>query len=151
MKVLIATDGSDCSRHAMREAARLLPLREAEVHLVSVAVLPPVGMEPMAFGLPASGIASPLVEDLEGVAAEALDKAADELAPLGVTPQVHRAQGDAAQEILRLAETLRPDVVVVGSHGRNAVERLFLGSVSDSLVRHFPGPVLVVRPPREET
>jgi nucleotide-binding universal stress UspA family protein len=41
---------------------------------------------------------------------------------------------------------LNVDVIVVGSHGRGALERLLLGSVSDQVVRHAPCPVLVIRP-----
>ncbi len=45
-----------------------------------------------------------------------------------------------------MAEEIGADVIVVGSHGRGAIERLLLGSVSEQVVRHAPCPVLVVRP-----
>jgi nucleotide-binding universal stress UspA family protein len=57
--------------------------------------------------------------------------------------------GDPADVICRTAERLGSDVIVVGSHGRTGLGRLFLGSVSEHVVRHAPCPVLVVRHPRD--
>jgi nucleotide-binding universal stress UspA family protein len=48
-----------------------------------------------------------------------------------------------------MAADVGADVIVVGSHGRGAIERLLLGSVSEQVVRHAPCPVLVVRPKPE--
>jgi nucleotide-binding universal stress UspA family protein len=55
--------------------------------------------------------------------------------------------GDPGDMIVSAAEAENVDMVVVGSHGRSAVGRFFLGSVSDHVVRHATCPVLVVRPP----
>ena len=58
--------------------------------------------------------------------------------------------GDPGDMIVAAAEAEHVDMVLVGSHGRGAVGRLFLGSVSEHVVRNAPCPVLVVRP-REAT
>jgi nucleotide-binding universal stress UspA family protein len=54
--------------------------------------------------------------------------------------------GDPGDTIVEAAEAERADMVLVGSHGRGAVGRFFLGSVSEHVVRHATCPVLVVRP-----
>lgn len=54
--------------------------------------------------------------------------------------------GDPGDMIVEAAVAERADMILVGSHGRGAVGRLFLGSVSESVVRSAPCPVLVVRP-----
>ena len=51
----------------------------------------------------------------------------------------------------RVAAELKVDVIVVGSHGRGAIARILLGSVSEQVVRHAPCPVLVVRPEPESS
>ena len=56
-------------------------------------------------------------------------------------------QGDAGPTILSAAEAERADLIVIGTHGREGVSRLLLGSVSDHVVRHARCPVLVVRGP----
>jgi nucleotide-binding universal stress UspA family protein len=48
-------------------------------------------------------------------------------------------------EILDLAEEIEADLVVLGSRGHGAIERLIVGSVAEGVVHHARGPVLVVR------
>jgi nucleotide-binding universal stress UspA family protein len=55
-------------------------------------------------------------------------------------------EGDAGESIVEAAEAESADLIVVGTHERGAVGRLFLGSVSDYVVRHARCPVMVVRP-----
>ncbi|MEI8334638.1 MAG: universal stress protein [Chloroflexota bacterium] len=54
--------------------------------------------------------------------------------------------GDPGEAIVDAADAERADLIVVGSHERSPVGRLFLGSVSDFVVRHARAPVMVVRP-----
>ena len=54
--------------------------------------------------------------------------------------------GDAGESIVEAAAAEHADLIVVGTHERGAVGRLFLGSVSDHVVRHAGCPVMVVRP-----
>jgi nucleotide-binding universal stress UspA family protein len=53
--------------------------------------------------------------------------------------------GAPGEAIVEAATSEQVDLVVVGSHGRGPVGRLFVGSVSEHVVRHAPCPVLVVR------
>ena len=47
--------------------------------------------------------------------------------------------------IMDAIEETKPDLVVMGTHGRHGVERVMLGSVAEKLVRLSPVPVLTVR------
>jgi nucleotide-binding universal stress UspA family protein len=57
----------------------------------------------------------------------------------------HEAHGDPAQIIVEMANDLLTDMVIVGTHGRTGVQRLVMGSVAESVVRHCGCPVLVLR------
>jgi nucleotide-binding universal stress UspA family protein len=57
--------------------------------------------------------------------------------------------GDAGESIVEASEAESADLIVVGTHERGTVGRLFLGSVSDHVVRHARCPVMVVRPSRD--
>jgi nucleotide-binding universal stress UspA family protein len=53
--------------------------------------------------------------------------------------------GDIAEGLMSVAETWQADLIVVGSHGKTGLAKLFLGSVSQALVTSAPCPVLVVK------
>lgn len=58
------------------------------------------------------------------------------------------ACGDPATEIVRFVQRNGCDLIVMGTHGRSGIRRLVLGSVAETVVRHAPCSVLVVRPPQ---
>jgi nucleotide-binding universal stress UspA family protein len=141
--VLIATDGSDVSLVAARRGCALLRGID-EVTLLSV----------LTHGNPgddAGGIEGPVLspEEQQWWWEQELDDAHGQLARtqrvLASVP-VHEVieEGDAAAAICKEADDRHADVIVLGSHGRTGVKRLFLGSVSERVVRHAHCPVLVI-------
>ncbi len=58
---------------------------------------------------------------------------------------VHTRIGSPVHEIAELAEDVGADLIIVGSHGRSAVGRLLLGSVSEGVLRRARCPVLIAR------
>jgi nucleotide-binding universal stress UspA family protein len=143
MHVLIATDGSDLSVQAARKGFSLLGRPERVTLLSVVAHMPSVeatGMDGVVY--------SPETEqeiwnaELDA-ANEELAKTAGAVSPAQIDKRVE--VGDAASTICAVAEELHVDVIVLGSHGRTGLSRLFLGSTSEHVTRHAPCPVLVVR------
>ncbi len=59
-------------------------------------------------------------------------------------------EGFATDEIMKEITINKPDMLVVGSHGRHGIDRIILGSVSLFLVSHAPCSVVVIRPQAEE-
>ena len=60
-------------------------------------------------------------------------------------------RGEPAVALAAYAREVRPSMIVMTSHGRGPISRVWLGSVTDSLVRQAPVPVLIVRPKEDET
>jgi nucleotide-binding universal stress UspA family protein len=56
-------------------------------------------------------------------------------------------QGDAAEQIIRVAQEARCDLLVMGSHGRTGLSRLVMGSVAEKVLRNASCPVLLVKHP----
>ncbi len=125
--VLLATDASPASiaaeEHAIDLAARL------DAHLLVLSVI--------------SG--APSVREARQLAIEAIVQRAR---AAGAEARGMTWDGDAGESIVDVAESESADLIVVGTHDRGAVGRLFLGSVSDHVVRHARCPVMVVRPTR---
>jgi nucleotide-binding universal stress UspA family protein len=143
MHVLIATDGSERSVLAARRASEMLKSAE-QVTLLTVLTDVP-GDDAGGFE---GSVYSP--EEIETVWKAELAEAGEELqrtaaALTGAQVDKRIEVGDPANTICRIAEVLAVDVIVVGSHGRTGLSRLFLGSVSEHVVRHAPCSVLVVR------
>ncbi|WP_435005476.1 universal stress protein [Tundrisphaera lichenicola] len=59
-------------------------------------------------------------------------------------------QGDPATQILRVAEQIRCDLIILGSHGRTALGRLLMGSVAEAVLRRSSCPSLIIKPTRVE-
>ncbi|QWC92305.1 universal stress protein [Cupriavidus metallidurans] len=53
--------------------------------------------------------------------------------------------GDVANRLIHDIQDSKPDLVVIGTHGKSGLQRVVLGSVAETLVRHASVPVLVVR------
>lgn len=143
MRVLLATDGSATSWHALEEALRTLPLTTADVHVVAVAPIVTAIEDPMAYGVTYHAS----YRDHREEAQRHIDEAVRALEAGGVRAKPILRVGDAADEIIAVARELAPDLLIVGSHGRGPMGRFMLGSVSEALVHRWTGPVLVVRKP----
>jgi nucleotide-binding universal stress UspA family protein len=142
MKTLLTTDGSPCAAHAVQEAMRLLPLREATVYVLGVTDT----FTPRTVHEGAAEAVQALV-DAELAAMDAhLAATVAGLGERGIPATALSREGLPADVILHTARELGADVVVMGSHGRNALGRLVLGSVSDRVLHHHDGAVLIVRP-----
>jgi nucleotide-binding universal stress UspA family protein len=149
--VLIAYDGSEVSRAAVRQAAELFAGRPALVATVWEPGLAVVAMgRPDALGM--STVPDPAtVEAIDRLQREhASTVAADgaELARslgLAAAPQAVPDGVDVADTLIDIARQRGAVVVVVGSHGISGLRNRLLGSVSRKLIEHCDRPVLVIR------
>ena len=141
MKMLIAVDGSDAARRAIEVAGRLTRQMPAvEVLLLNVADPMVFYGELPPFDLEAVERAQRQHQDKLLAEAEAHARACG-LQKLGV----QGGSGQAAQEIVRVADERGVDQIVMGTHGRGAVGSLLLGSVAQRVLHLTKVPVLLVR------
>jgi nucleotide-binding universal stress UspA family protein len=141
-RILHATDFSRASRPAFKKALAMAKANRATLELLHV--LAPV------MALPADGYVSPQTYDALTTSATAW--AQKEMGRLvkaaragGVRARGALVEGAAHDRIVRAARSLRPEVVVMGTHGRTGLPRLLLGSVAARVIASAPCPVLTVR------
>lgn len=135
--ILHPTDFSEPSKAAWQMACALARVYGAR--LVALHVVYPVTV---AYG---EVIPTEAVEQQVASGRDALEQ----LQPteVGLTVEKRLETGDPVEVILRVAQELPADLIVVGSHGRTGLARLLMGSVAEQIVRKAPCPVLVVKRP----
>jgi len=145
-RILVGTDGSKDAALATQAAIDLSTKTGAELHIVHA------WRRPRAPSLARPGLAYPSLEAAgycdapQQAAEELLEEQTERIRAAGGTiTGAHLREGRAAEEIAGLAEELEVDLVVVGSRGAGAIERLVTGSASEGVVHLAPCPVLVMR------
>ncbi|HWJ45174.1 MAG TPA: universal stress protein [Gaiellaceae bacterium] len=137
--ILVATDGSEQSRAAVATAVGLA--EDEDARLVCVHVVSVVDFAPRENGYGTTPPARvPRAED-DPVLAEALAVGED----CGVRTEGQLLVGYPPKQILRLANDLDADLIVVGSRGLRSVKSVVFGSTSREIMAHADRPVLVVR------
>ncbi|MBI4180852.1 MAG: universal stress protein [Chloroflexi bacterium] len=89
------------------------------------------------------------IKQFKQEAADYLNKAGEGLRSKGANVNIIVATGQAADEILKVADEIKADLVAMSSHGRSGLSRWAFGSVADRVLRGSSQPVIVVRPPKE--
>jgi nucleotide-binding universal stress UspA family protein len=145
-RILVGHDGSPLAARAARHALKLACAVGAAIEVVHVSA---------PFHLPPQAAESPFVDAMRRHAAASRTVARRALEPIaraartaGVACRTHHLGGlPVASHLVAAAESLRCDLVVVASHGRDRVARVLLGSVAARLLELTDRPVLVVPAP----
>jgi nucleotide-binding universal stress UspA family protein len=150
--IVIAYDGSDLARAAVRHAAELFGDRPAIVATVwepGLAITFGSQMpETLGTSVPPDPETVAEVDRAEQGHATTLAEQGAELArSLGLAAQPYAVpdEADVAETIVELAREREAAAVVVGSHGVSGLRSRFLGGVSRRLIQHCDRPVVVVR------
>ncbi len=144
MKILIATDGSQCSKKAIDYGARLAARMGAEVAGIYVISLKSLEFFAIGHHDNISGYENENAK-LHREGDEALAYLKGQCGQTGVKLTTAIVRGYAAEEIIKMAEKEKVTMIVVGNVGRTGLDHMLMGSVSESVVRKAPCPVLVVR------
>jgi nucleotide-binding universal stress UspA family protein len=140
-KILLATDGSEEATLAAGTAVELAKSTGSELHVLHVGefvatFFAQTEIEPAQVERAARNLLDEHVKKIEGAG--------------GTVTEAYLRLGRAHHEILALADQIGAGVVVVGSRGEGDLRKAWLGSVSESVVRHAHCPVFVVRKEERE-
>jgi len=132
--ILHPTDFSEHSINALQLACSLAHDYHSKLVLMHVLIPPVIG-----YG---EGFELTNTEPLRD---EALHELEDlPISDLELHPEVRVEEGNPAAQILRVAEEVHADMIVLGTHGRRGLGRFFLGSVAEQVLRRAECPVLTV-------
>jgi len=141
IKILLPVDGSDCALRAVGHLiAHTAWFREVpEIHLLHVQPPIPIGRALAHVGK--ETLHSHYMEESR----EHLLGAQQRLDAANRFHTTHVHVGQAAEVIARLADELKCDLIVMGSHGRSGLAGLIMGSVASRVLHLAPCPVLLVK------
>jgi len=140
-QILIATDGSASAQEAVEFGLELAAEQHAQPAFIHVApVIDALPVPGFGIGGPA---AMPHVLDEDDWSP--LKSATELAARKGLQAKTKLAVGHPAKEIVRYAEAIDADLIVVGSHGHGAIASALIGSVSLGVLHEARRPVMVVR------
>ncbi|HVA84380.1 MAG TPA: universal stress protein [Candidatus Binataceae bacterium] len=141
-KRILCPVGFDDQEGAVIDAAKQLAGSIATIYLLHVVpALPAIGEPDIA----------KTVKDEKPSEAQALktlkELAAQRLSGLKFETLTETAfLSDTAKAVLTVAQDIKPDLIVMSTHGGSSLKRLFMGSVTDGVIRESPCPVLTIRP-----
>jgi nucleotide-binding universal stress UspA family protein len=141
---LVAVDGSDTAKLALREAIKLAKEQRAELRLIHVIDESMIAWDESG----AMGAAETVLDALRKAGQAIADKALAQVRKTSLKVQAVLAEtfGERiASIIVEEAKRWPADLIVIGTHGRRGVDRLLLGSVAEGVVRLSAKPVLLIR------
>jgi len=143
-RILIPTDGSKSANRALKISIGFAVEQAAKVRIVHILEDLPwqFNISPMAIDM------TPLLKSWRKSGEDILKKASLQAKKAGVTAEesLIEAIGENPSKLINdEAHTWKADLIIVGTHGRHGLERLFLGSVAEGIARSSPIPVMLVR------
>ena len=142
--ILVPVDGSETSHAAVEKAVEFAKAFGSKITVVQALVLDPY----IAAEYISASQTNDLIERARTSIEESLAAAKAKFNEQGIEVETKLLEGLVIhREIIRAAEELHADLIIIGSHGRTGFKKLFLGSVAQSLLGESHIPVLIVRQP----
>ena len=140
--ILVPLDGSEFAEWALPAAVSIARRTGAKLELVSINIHVPVSV---SAHIPGYG---PAWESAaRDRALDYLKSIADRITKSGdITANATVRSGDIVDSLVQHAVQTHVDLIVMSTHGRGPLQRVWLGSSADGVARHSPVPVLLIRP-----
>ncbi len=142
-KIILATDFSETSEEAGYHALLLAQTYNAELKALHV-------LDTNAWNAPAHYYVTTagykLAENQEEIRQRGKDNLKRLAESIDLEVETIFTEGDPGHEIVRVAEELNADLIVLGTHGYSGWKRFTIGSVAEFVFRHAPCAVFTIRP-----
>lgn len=139
-KILVPIDFSETSIQAFRFAVRIAEASIGEVHLLHVIELPMLYDSKAVLSFEKA-----YMDDMKEKGEKRMRKLVDKWAPDLGRVKYHFQFGKLQDNIQRVAESTKADVIIVGTHGASGLRELAIGSNAEKLVRNSIVPVITVK------
>jgi nucleotide-binding universal stress UspA family protein len=137
-KILCPADFFPASDAAVNYAAGLAENYGATIHLLHV--ITPVSAGAYEYAIDTTEI----MQSMETRSTDELNDLLARIRRAGVPAEAELRFGDVYEQIKEAIVDIKPDLIVMGTHGRRGVERWFMGSTTERLLRHSPVPLVTI-------
>jgi len=146
-KILLPTDFSGYSNRAFEHALAWATSFGADIHMLHIVTVHNFDPFNPELGFPEKG----MNDDLRESAEKAMNRITGSLQDKAPTITMETRTGFSPwNEILDTAARIEADIIVMATHGRKGLQKLFLGSTTEKVVEHAACPVLLLRPRENE-
>lgn len=141
-EVVMAVDGSECSYNAIKKALEIFNLASVPIDLLTVR--PGVESLPIEITMDNEWLENCLDKQKE-IANEILENSAKILKENNVKlREFYSLEGDASETILNFLKNNKKELIVMGSHGREGLSDIIIGSVSKRVLDNATIPILII-------
>ena len=140
-RILMPTDGSSCSEHAIREGLALAKSLDAQVTFLAAVEDPRTALHSVH---DATQFMPEFREELRKTAEQALTRATSLAEEAGVTAETKLVERQSPIQAIHDAEE-NADMVVMGTHGRRGFNHMLFGSVAEGALRRSDKPYVLIR------
>ena len=150
-RLLVALDGSPPAEHVLEHAQALAQAFGSSIILLRAIVSAEMVLTQAAAADTSIGQIAPvldpdvIVEADRSAAIEYLENIATDLRVRNLKVEIETPEGPANNVIVERAAAIGAGLILMTTHGRSGLGRVVFGSVADSVLRHAPCPVLMVR------
>ena len=153
-KILVPLDGSDHSRRALESAIQIAKSFNSKLMLLTVhhVTITPVTSPELTIQAPvivpdasAAEMTERAIEAAHNYDKKILAEAEAKVRSEKIEVETELIDGNAVEEIVRKSEEGKFDLIIMGARGLSTIKKLFIGSVSDGVIKKAPCPVLIVK------
>ena len=138
MKLLLTVDGIEGISYTMKTAVDLAKKTDSELHVIHVGML--------SRWTHPDTLSEAQYAQLKEEAQARLDRSVQQIKDMeGTVTESYVRMGKVDGEIIKLSEEISADIIVIGNREQNTASRILLGNDAESIVRHAPCTVMVVR------
>jgi len=145
-QILVPVDFTDTSDRALSYAVELARKFDASISVMHAYQIPVYGFPADGAFITAADVAAQISTAAQGRLDAMIESQKLSNIPMGGILR----DGIAWEEINAVAQEIKADLIIIGTHGRRGLARALLGSVAENVIRTAKIPVLVIHGPREE-
>ena len=141
-KILVPVDFTEHSVAALEAAIEIASAFKSKIHLLHCYQIQPGGVSPYGIAIPSSYFA-----EIQAAAAKHLAEWQQEHVPAELQVDAKTSSDDPSESIVKLANEIGADLIVMGTRGLTGLKHVLLGSVAERTIRFAPCPVMTVHAP----